>query len=254
MIKPDVLNILKEDDGTSRINEYLGELLRNQMQKLNVDLTVDAGDIAISTSIPDQSYEEGDCKYKFHFHNLKADGKIKHSSNMAATINLFKEKAPVMLLESKIDAGLSLSGSLRGSRHKKVFKKCIQLARKTIGLDVNSHGEVAIGVMLKAQNFAISKLSWRSYEVSFDFGLELEGKVINWDISSVNASKCNIKLFGIKILSFCSYLERKISEAAKKYITNVVPIQAPKLIEKLESKLRTKIGEKIIVPLYMPWF
>ena len=68
---------------------------------------------------------------------------------MAATINLFKEKVPAMLLESKIDAGLSLSGSLRGSRHKKVFKKCIQLARKTIGLDVNSHGEVAIGVAYK---------------------------------------------------------------------------------------------------------
>lgn len=254
MIKPDILDILKEGEDKSRINEFLGGLLRHQIQKLNVDMTIESGDVAISTTIPDQHFEDGSCKYKFYFHDLRANGKIKHSSNMAAVMNLFKETGPSMLLESKIDATLFLSGSLRGSRHQKIFKKCKQLARKTIGLDVNSHGEVAIGILLRTKNFSINQLSWRKYEMSFEFGLELEGKVINWDISSISASNCNIKIFGVKVLSFCTWLEKRISDEAKKYIMNAVPIQAPKLVEKLESKLRTKVGEKVIVPLYLPWF
>ena len=92
MIRPDILSILKEGDDKSRINEFLGDLLRKQIQKLNVDMTIESGDVALSTTIPDQHYEDGDCKYKFFFHNLKADGKIKHSSNMVADIDLFNKK------------------------------------------------------------------------------------------------------------------------------------------------------------------
>ena len=245
--------MLEKGDNDNKINEFLGNILRHQFKNAQLDLTVDSGDIAISTNVPDQHFEDGSCKHKFYFYDLNADGKIKKSSNMVAGLNFFEDSGPSMLLESKIDAHIAMRGNLRGSRHQRILGKCIQLARKTLGLQINSDGEVAIGIKLQASEFSLKQISWKSYAFSFRFGLEINGRVIDWDVTSIKASNCNIEIFGIKVLSFCSWLENRIAEEAKKYIMSVVPIQAPKLVQKLESKLQTKIGDEICVIFHLPW-
>ena len=104
MVSPDTFNMLKNGDDHNVINDFLGNILRGQCKNLQIDLTVDSGDIGISTNVPDQYFEDGSCKNEFYFYYLKADGKIKKSSNMFSGMNLLEDSGPSMLLESKIDA------------------------------------------------------------------------------------------------------------------------------------------------------
>ena len=249
-----MLGLLMKGDEPSKVNEFLANLLRQEMDKSGLDLSVDAGDINIATEIPDQDFEDGHCKYKFHAHDLRANGAIRKSSKITASLDIFADNGPSVFLESKLDTTLAMAGNLRGSLHKKILGKCTKLARKTVGLQIESDGTVAVGISLKASEFELKSASWKSYELSFVFGLEIKGRVLSWDIASVQASQCNIKLFGIKVLSFCSWLEKRIENEANKYIKTAVKIQAPKLVQKLESKLRTKVGERVTIKFSLPWF
>ena len=104
MVSPDIFNMLENEDDHNRINDFLGNILREQCRNLQLDLTVDTGDIGISTNVPDQYFEDGSCKNEFYFYDLKADGKLKKSSNMFAGVNLLEDSGSSMLLESKTDA------------------------------------------------------------------------------------------------------------------------------------------------------
>ena len=151
--------MLEKGDDHNKINEFLGNILRGQFKNLQLDLTVDSGDIAVSTKVPDQHFEDGSCKNNLYFYDLNADGKIKKSSNMVVDLNFFEDSGPSMLLEFRIDAHIAMRGNLRGSRRQRILGKCIQFARKTLGLQINSDGEVAIGIKLQASEFLQKKIS-----------------------------------------------------------------------------------------------
>ena len=47
-------------------------------------MTIEYGDVAPSASISAQHFEDSGFKCKFYLHNMKAKGKIKHSSYLVA--------------------------------------------------------------------------------------------------------------------------------------------------------------------------
>ena len=60
----------------------------------------------------------------------------------------------------------------------------------------------------------------------------------------------NIKLGGrIKIVSDCSVAEREVKKQAEDNLNKWTRFEAPKLVAKLEEKLRRKVGEELVVKL-----
>ena len=65
----------------------------------------------------------------------------------------------------------------------------------------------------------------------------------------MNLAGYNIKLGRIKIVSYCSVAEREVKKRAEDNLNKLTRFEAPKLVAKLEEKLRRKVGEELVVKL-----
>ena len=56
---------------------------------------------------------------------------------------------------------------------------------------------------------------------------------------------------GLKVISYCGYLERKARKKVEDDMRKVQHVKIPAVVEKLNKKLKTKIGEtvRVFVPM-----
>ena len=56
---------------------------------------------------------------------------------------------------------------------------------------------------------------------------------------------------GLKVISYCGYLERKARKKVEEGMRKVQHVKIPAVVEKLTKKLKTKIGEtvRVFVPM-----
>ena len=86
--------------------------------------------------------------------------------------------------------------------------------------------------------------------MKFNIGVNLAGKPYGWNVDNVDASRCEIKLGGkIRIASYCSIIERELKKRVESYMNKWTRFEAPKLVDKLETKLQKKIGEEVVIEL-----
>ena len=86
-------------------------------------------------------------------------------------------------------------------------------------------------------------------ELVFNFHADVIGLVLTWDVTNVEASHCKIKILGITILSYCGFLEKMIKSGVNKLSASASRMIVPKLQQKLEQTINTKVGEVVRIPL-----
>ena len=67
----------------------------------------------------------------------------------------------------------------------------------------------------------------------------------------MQASKCVERLAGLKVLSYCGFLERRARKEIEKNMKKIQTVKLPEVIKKLEGKLKAKIGETVSVLIPM---
>jgi len=127
---------------------------------------------------------------------------------------------------------------------------CVRLLRKTVGFDLATEGTVKIGVGLSINNLNVSD-SPQGIRVSFDPSFSLVGQIINWQLTKVEADKCSEKLLGVKLVSYCGFLERRAKKEIEEKMANLQKLKLPEVIRKVEEKLQAKIGQTVSVLIPM---
>merc|ERR1711962_1098709 len=127
---------------------------------------------------------------------------------------------------------------------------CARLVRKTVGFDLATKGTAKMGVGLSINNLNVSD-SPQGIRVSFDPSFSLVGQIINWELTKVEANKCEEKLLGVKLISYCGFLERRAKKEIEEKMANLQELKLPGVIRKVEEKLQAKIGQTVSVLIPM---
>merc|ERR1712126_448619 len=128
--------------------------------------------------------------------------------------------------------------------------KCVRLVRKTIGFNLVSTGVVKLGINLSLGDVSFSEVEGGML-LSFIPKLDILGQVVSWNLNELEASKCVERIAGLKLISYCGYLERKARKKIEEGMKKVQEVKVPALIEKLEKKLKTKMGKAVSVLIPM---
>jgi len=124
--------------------------------------------------------------------------------------------------------------------------KCTRLVRKTVGFNLVSTGVVKIGISLSLGDFSFTETEGGML-LSFVPAFDILGQVVSWNLDQLEASKCVERLAGIKLFSYCGYLEKKAREKVEEGMKKIQQVKLPAVVEKLERKLKSKIGKTVTV-------
>lgn len=210
-------------------------------------IKIESGDIIIEEHFPDTTIDD-DCNHKVEALNGHAKGDIKNSSFLTGGLKV-SWKSVSVFIDAELDAILDIGGDVRVRVGKHIFgHHCTQLARKTMGLSVDSDGQNSIGINMTASNAHLEYLNSTWY-LSFNFHADVVGTVLKWNVDKITADGCKIKILGIEIASVCGYVERHVKDKLQSLLNTVERIDAPKILKKLQDKINTAIGSTVRIPL-----
>eukprot|EP00091_Calanus_sinicus_P018789 TRINITY_DN4403_c0_g1_i1.p1 TRINITY_DN4403_c0_g1~~TRINITY_DN4403_c0_g1_i1.p1 ORF type:complete len:116 (-),score=45.70 TRINITY_DN4403_c0_g1_i1:275-622(-) len=86
--------------------------------------------------------------------------------------------------------------------------------------------------------------------LSFEPTFDIVGQIVSWNLDQLEASKCVEKIAGLKLISYCGYLERKGRKKIEENMRKIQNVKLPAVMDKLEKKLKTKFGKT--VSLHLP--
>jgi len=124
--------------------------------------------------------------------------------------------------------------------------KCTRLVRKTVGFNLVSTGVVKLGINLSLGNVSFTEAEG-GMVLSFVPTFDILGQIVSWNLDQLEASKCVERIMGLKLISYCGYLERKARKKVEEGMRKVQDVKIPAVLEKLNKKLKTKIGETVTV-------
>ena len=75
----------------------------------------------------------------------------------------------------------------------------------------------------------------------------MKGNAHGWKIDRLDPGKCEIRICRIKIGSYVRLAEKNLRKGLERHMDKWVSFQAPKLLEKLETKMKRKIGQEIVI-------
>mmetsp|Transcript_118936 Transcript_118936/g.167128 ORF Transcript_118936/g.167128 Transcript_118936/m.167128 type:complete len:286 (-) Transcript_118936:166-1023(-) len=210
-------------------------------------IKIESGDIIIEEHFPDTTIDD-DCNHKVEALNGHAKGDIKNSSFLTGGLKV-SWKSVSVFIDAELDAILDIGGDVRVRIGKHIFgHHCTQLARKTMGLSVDSDGQNGVGINMTASNAHLEYLNSTWY-LSFNFHADVVGTVLKWNVDKITADGCKIKILGIEIASVCGYVERHVKDKLQSLLNTVERIDAPKILKKVEDKINTAIGSTVRIPL-----
>merc|ERR1719376_395543 len=124
--------------------------------------------------------------------------------------------------------------------------KCTRLVRKTVGFNLVRTGGVKLGINLSLGNVSFTEAE-EGMVLSFVPNFDILGQIVSWNLDQLEASKCVERIMGLKLISYCGYLERKARKKVEEGMRKVRDVKIPAVLEKLNKKLKTKIGETVTV-------
>eukprot|EP00434_Breviolum_minutum_P023036 symbB.v1.2.020324.t1/scaffold1699.1/size108456/9 len=213
-------------------------------------ILVEPGDIIIEDHFPDTTIDD-DCSHKVEALNGHATGDIKNSSFLTGAIKISWKSASVFV-DAELDSKLDIGGDVRVRVGKHIFgHHCTQIARKTMGLAVDSDGKNGVGINMTASNAHLEHVNGTLYLV-FNFHADVVGTVLKWNVDKITADGCKIKILGIEIASVCGYVERHVKDKLQSLLNSVERVDAPKILHKLEERINAAIGSVVRIPLKLP--
>jgi len=131
--------------------------------------------------------------------------------------------------------------------------KCARMVRKTIGFNLRSTGVIKLGIRINLGDFTIDETD-EGLTLSVTPSFDIIGKILSWNLDEVTASKCVERIAGLKLISYCGYLERKARKKIEESMQKVQNVKLPAVIQKLERKLQMKAGKTITVKIPLDLF
>merc|ERR1711915_1061384 len=126
--------------------------------------------------------------------------------------------------------------------------KCARLVRKTIGFNLRSTGVIKLGIRINLGDITLDETD-EGLTLSVTPSFDIIGKILSWNLDEVTASKCVERIAGLKLISYCGYLERKARKKIEESMQKVQNVKLPAVIQKLERKLQMKAGKTISVKI-----
>eukprot|EP00040_Diaphanoeca_grandis_P003053 m.23574 g.23574 ORF g.23574 m.23574 type:complete len:282 (-) comp14268_c1_seq1:208-1053(-) len=237
--------------GSARDVAATNKLLLPAMQQLFSNpayaITAAPGDITMKKTFPDQQIDN-DCSHKIKAESPTASFDIKNSSTLKFGIANISWKGATVFADAHVQSMLDVSTNVNVKTGAKVFGHCEEVASKTVGVDVKSDGDTGVGMNITAYDARIERVNG-TWSLVFNLHASVIGTILKWNVEQVTANNCKIKILGITIISVCGLIEKYVKEGASILTNEVMTVQAPKLLQKLEDKINTLIGSEVIIPL-----
>eukprot|EP00092_Neocalanus_flemingeri_P040203 GFUD01043790.1.p1 GENE.GFUD01043790.1~~GFUD01043790.1.p1 ORF type:complete len:293 (+),score=86.33 GFUD01043790.1:146-1024(+) len=236
------------DESFNLAKDIMNDALKNYVKEGNLDIVIENNDIVIDAAFDDRVLKDG-CSVKLFALHPRARGTIKRSSQLMADIydGDFSLGELSAAAKADLDVELDLNFDFRAQIGAKIFGKCRKIGRDTLGIDLKTSGKAILAVSLEGTGVTIDP---NLENIRFRLNLNIMGRLENWNVDDIDVSKCQVKLFNrVEIGSYCSVAKNLIKKALQGYINKWTTFQAPRLIEKLERKLQSRIGEEIVIPL-----
>jgi len=109
-ITPDIVEKLASDNKTV-VTATAIAVLKNQLQKKGISLSLSPEEARFSQSLPNQCQDETSCGCRAESRDIQVFAGIKRTSSFSSTNHLFEESG--IFLEAKIDAEIGASGNIR---------------------------------------------------------------------------------------------------------------------------------------------
>ena len=236
------------DESVALAQDIINDALKEYVQEGNLNIVIENNDIIIDAAFDDRVLKDR-CSLKLFALHPRAKGTIKRSSQLMADIydGDFLAGEFSAAAKADLDVQLDLKFDFRAQIGAKIFGKCRKIGRDTLGIDLKTSGKAILAVALEATDIAIDP----NFEnIKGKLNLNILGRLENWNVDDLDVSKCQVKLFNrVEIGSYCSAARSLIRDALQNYINKWSQFEAPKLIEKLERKMQSRIGDEIVIPL-----
>ena len=204
-------------------------------------------DFTISGKYADQTVSDH-CHARVSLLNNHYSGTALHGSYLNGTIKVGWPDSSAFA-SAYLDAVLKLSGDVRIRLGQRIFGHCPQIARDTLNLKLHAHGQNLIAASLDLQNLKIAKVNG-TWSIVFNLKFSLKGTSLQWKMDDVNVQHgCTLKVLGIKILSVCGWVERKVREKANELKNKISNVYASNLVHRIEAAFQSKIGDTVVIPL-----
>ena len=204
-------------------------------------------DFTISGKYADQTVSDH-CHARVSLLNNHYSGTALHGSYLNGTIKVGWPDSSAFA-SAYLDAVLKLSGDVRIRLGQRIFGHCPQIARDTLNLKLHAHGQNLIAASLDLQNLKIAKVNG-TWSIVFNLKFSLKDTSLQWKMDDVNVQHgCTLKVLGIKILSVCGWVERKVREKANELMNKISNVYAPNLVHRIEAAFQSKIGDTVVIPL-----
>ena len=83
----------------------------------------------------------------------------------------------------------------------------------------------------------------------FKLDIDLDGNIDRFIVDQVNIDKCEVRILGLKVFSFCGIVKKTVKEQIERSARNFNAFNTPRLLKRVEEMLRYRLGEEIYVPL-----
>ena len=230
------LGRIKEGDREARqqLMDRLVALLKDDVKESSLQVEVEKEDIVLKKNLPNKDIATG--KVQVTASNVIVHGRILNSTNLTASVedtNLGLEA----LLQTQVDAEIKVEADL--SVEAKSFIAWVQ----TFPMEVSTRGQVDILVILTVSDIELA-VEEGDLVVNYNTKIDLKGRMFNWNVDSVEMDNCSLKLGRQSIGSVCPLVKSVLKNGLQAYLDTWTQFEVPRLLEKLDDKLKSKLGVK----------
>ena len=230
------LGRIKEGDREARqqLMDRLVVLLKDDVKESGLIVEVEKEDIVLKKNLPNKDIATG--KVQVTASNVIVHGRILNSTNLTASVedtNLGLEA----LLQTQVDAEIKVEADLRVETKK--FIAWVQ----TFPMEVSTRGQVDILVILTVSDIELA-VEEGDLVVNYNTKIDLKGRMFNWNVDSVEMDNCSLKLGRQSIGSICPLVKSVLKNGLQTYLDTWTQFEVPRLLEKLDDKLKSKLGVK----------
>ena len=215
-----------------KMMKRLVTLLKNDVKSSGLSIQVEEEDIVLEKHFPDKEIVSG--KVDVFATNVIAEGRILNSTNLTSTLD-DTHLGLEAIFQTQVDAEINVEADL------KVQAKAIIAWEQTFPMEMRSRGKVDISV-----NLAVSEIQLGVEEgnlvVLYNTRIELKGKMFDWNVDAVEMDNCDLKLGEQSIGSICPVVQSVFKNGLQAYLDQWTYFEAPRLFEKLDRKLNSKLG------------
>lgn len=205
-------------------------------------------DLQLSGAVPYLSILGGrGCSNRAKLQGGSVVGSLRGESDLLTPgSNLFKRK-PVFF-QGVVSGDLDIAAKVQATFFKNILVSCLRKRESLNHIKTSVGGTAALGVRMAASNFKLDYVSDAVAEISFDFGLSLQARLLGLDTGITSLPGCSFE--GIPRLSVCQELGSILSAELKKLTTDPFRLSSPNLLSRVERLMGARQGDRIKLVIF----